>query len=506
MKSSGIGGQAVIEGVMMKNKDQYAVAVRKPDKMIEVKVEKYHGIAEKHSIFKYPVLRGMGAFVESMVVGMKTLTYSASFYEEEEIKPSKLEETMGKVFKEKAESVVMGITVAVSIVAAVAIFMILPFFIAEFFKQAIDNRIVLALVEGLLRIGIFIAYIAAISQMQDIKRVFMYHGAEHKTINCVENGKELTVENVREQSRYHKRCGTSFLFIVMFISIIFFLFIHVDNVGLRMLFRVLLVPVIAGISYEFIRLAGRSDNIVVRILSKPGMWLQGMTTREPEDDMIEVAIQSVEAVFDWRAYQAEQKHTEESASILAGSEAAEAEAAEAEGKAAAAGNKAGKTEGKAAEAEVEAEKAENKAAAAETAVTEEKRRKRSKKSGKPKKEAASKQVAEEKKTLTGQESVKKAEVIRLEDIRAAKEKLEDDDGRKEKSAQITGIKAAKRAENSRTVREARKEREKQLSEEESREGRKQLEDSIPATSIARPDPDDDDDDILKALDKYFDED
>lgn len=309
MKSSGIGGQAVIEGVMMKNKDQYAIAVRKPDKVIEVKVEEYHGVAEKNSIFKYPILRGIGAFVESMVIGMKTLTYSASFYEEEEEKPSRLEETFSKVFKEKAESVLMGLTVAVSILLAVAVFMILPFFIAEYFSKHMDNATLLALLEGAIRMGIFLLYIAAISQLRDIKRVFMYHGAEHKTINCVESGKELTVENVRTQSRYHKRCGTSFLFIVMFISILFFMVIRVDNVVLRMLLRILLVPVIAGVSYEFIRLAGNSDNPVINFLSKPGMWLQSMTTREPEDDMIRVAIQSVEAVFDWRAYQREAAET-----------------------------------------------------------------------------------------------------------------------------------------------------------------------------------------------------
>ncbi|MFW5672538.1 MAG: DUF1385 domain-containing protein [Acetivibrio ethanolgignens] len=421
MKSSGIGGQAVIEGVMMKNKEQYAVAVRKPDKVIEVKVEKYHGIAEKYSIFKYPILRGVGAFVESMAVGMKTLTYSASFYEEEEEKPSPLEETVGKVFKEKAESVVMGITVAVSILLAVAIFMILPFFIAEYFSKLTDNVTLLALVEGLIRVAIFLLYVVAISQMQDIKRVFMYHGAEHKTINCVENGKELTVENVRTQSRYHKRCGTSFLFIVMFISIFFFMVIRVDNAVLRMLLRILLVPVIAGVSYEFIRLAGRSDNAVVHLLSKPGMWLQSLTTREPENDMIEVAIQSVEAVFDWRAYQKEEKTPREAT-------AKELTAKE--------------------------------TAASETAAVQE-----------------------------------PEAVIAAEEVKAAAEAVSG-----------TKIRAAKKAENSRTVRETRRERERLLAEEESREGRLKRESGIPIESIVRPDVDDDDDDILKALDKYFDED
>ena len=306
MKSSGIGGQAVIEGVMMKNKDSYAIAVRKPDGAIEVKKEKYKGLGEKYSFAKLPIIRGVVAFAESMMIGMKTLTYSASFYEEEETgKPDKFEETVNKVFKnkEKAESALMALTVCVSVLMAVGIFMIVPFFIAEFFQKIISNTIVLAIIEGALRIGIFIAYVAAISQMEDIKRVFMYHGAEHKTINCVEAGKELTVANVKKCSKHHKRCGTSFMFIVMFISIIFFLFIRVENVWTRMLFRILLIPVVAGVSYEFIRLAGNSDSLVVGLLSKPGIWLQGLTTKEPDDTMIEVAIASVEAVFDWKAYQ-----------------------------------------------------------------------------------------------------------------------------------------------------------------------------------------------------------
>ena len=305
MKSSGIGGQAVIEGVMMKNKDTYAVAVRKPDGAIEIKNEKYKGLGEKYHLAKLPIIRGVVAFAESMSIGMKTLTYSASFYEEETEKPDKFEETVNKVFKnkEKAESVLMAATVCISVLMAVGIFMILPFFIAEFFQKITDNTMVLALIEGALRIGIFVIYVVAISQMEDIKRVFMYHGAEHKTINCVEAGKELTVENVRSCSKHHKRCGTSFMFIVMFVSIIFFLFIRVENIWTRMLFRIFLIPIVAGISYEFIRLAGNSDSPVVAFLSKPGMWLQGLTTREPDDSMIEVAIASVEAVFDWRAYQ-----------------------------------------------------------------------------------------------------------------------------------------------------------------------------------------------------------
>lgn len=305
MKSSGIGGQAVIEGVMMKNQDEYAVAVRKPGKDIAIEKNIYVSASKKYKLLKLPILRGVLAFVESMIIGTKTLTFSASFYEEEEIQPSKVEKVFTKVFKEKTEKIVMGITVLISIVLAVAIFMILPFFIAEFFKNMVESQLGLAAIEGAIRIVIFMIYIIAISQVKDIKRVFQYHGAEHKSINCIENGFELTVENVRFQSKEHKRCGTSFMLVVMFFSILFFLFIRTDTLWLRVVVRLLLVPVIAGVSYEFIRLAGRNNSTIINILSKPGFWLQGLTTKEPDDEMIEVAIQSVEAVFDWRAYIAE---------------------------------------------------------------------------------------------------------------------------------------------------------------------------------------------------------
>lgn len=302
MKSSGIGGQAVIEGVMMKNKDQYAVAVRKPNNEIEIKQDSFHSVSEKIGVLKWPVLRGIAAFVESMILGMKTLTYSADFYEEEEESSSKVETAMGKVFKEKTDNIITGIAVVVAIAAAIGIFIILPYFISQLLSKQIENHAILAVVEGIIRLLIFMGYVLAISQMKDIKRVFMYHGAEHKTINCVEHGYELTVENVRKQSRQHKRCGTSFMLLVMLVSIIFFIFIRVDSPALRVVVRLLLVPVIAGVSYEFIRLAGRSDNYIVNLLSKPGLWLQGMTTKEPDDDMIKVAIASVEAVFDWKNY------------------------------------------------------------------------------------------------------------------------------------------------------------------------------------------------------------
>lgn len=303
MKSSGIGGQAVIEGIMMKNKDKYAIAVRKPNQEIEIEVKNTNSLAQKHKVLKFPIIRGIYNFISSLVEGMKTLTYSASFFEEEEDeKPSKTEEALNKVFKDKAENVVMGITVAFSIVFAVALFMILPYFVSELLRPYVVSPTLMAIIEGIIRLGLFIGYILLITLMKDIQRVFMYHGAEHKCINCIESGLPLTVENVKISSRFHKRCGTSFLLIVMVISIIFFIFIRTSNPVLRLGIRLLLVPVIAGVSYEFIRLAGNSDNKFVDFLSKPGLLLQRLTTKEPDESMIEVGIKSVEAVFDWKEY------------------------------------------------------------------------------------------------------------------------------------------------------------------------------------------------------------
>jgi uncharacterized protein YqhQ len=302
MKPSGIGGQAVIEGVMMKNQDIYATAVRKPDHEIVIEKSTYVSKAKKYKLFKLPVFRGMLAFAESMVIGTKTLTFSSGFYEEAETKPTKVESAFSKVFKDKTESIIMGITFLISILLAVGIFIILPGFIAELLEKLIKSDVILAITEGCIRILIFIAYIVAISQLKDIKRLFMYHGAEHKTINCIEHGLELTVENVKRQSKHHKRCGTSFIFIVLLVSIIFFLFIPTDLQWLRYLIRILLIPAIAGVSYEFIRYAGRSSSFAATILSLPGLWMQRLTTKEPDDDMIEVAIKAVEAVFDWKDF------------------------------------------------------------------------------------------------------------------------------------------------------------------------------------------------------------
>lgn len=325
-KSSGIGGQAVLEGIMMKNQEVYSIGVRRPDGEIEVNLSTHEGIGNK-KLKKVPLIRGVINFVDSLVLGMKCLTFSASFYDEEEAQPSKADEVVQKIFKDKAEKVVMGVTVAFSIVMAVAIFMVLPYYLADIFRRYIVSDTVLAVVEGAIRLLLFITYVLLISLMRDIQRVFQYHGAEHKCINCIEKGLELKVENVRKSSKHHKRCGTSFMLIVMVISIIFFIFIRVESPILRVVYRVALVPVIAGVSYEFIRLAGNTDNLIIRILSLPGMWLQSLTTKEPDDDMIEVAIAAVEAVFDWRAYQG---RTEEEAAIEILTELPDDEAAQSE--------------------------------------------------------------------------------------------------------------------------------------------------------------------------------
>ena len=305
MPSSGIGGQAVIEGIMMKNEDKYAIAVRKPDGKIELSVNDYKSVTGKNKILDLPFIRGIFRFIDSLVIGMKTLTYSASFYEDEETeKPGKTDTFLNRVFGEKAESVLMGITVCISVVIAVLLFMMLPLFLADLSAKYISfvSTDYVPVIEGALKIIIFLLYVVLISKMEDIQRTFMYHGAEHKCINCVETGNVLNVKNVSKSSRYHKRCGTSFMLIVMIISIIFFIFIRSDKILIRYGLRLLLMPVIAGVSYEFIRLAGSSDNRIVSLLSKPGMWLQRVTTKEPDDDMIEVAISAVEAVFDWRKY------------------------------------------------------------------------------------------------------------------------------------------------------------------------------------------------------------
>ena len=300
---SGIGGQAVLEGVMMKNRDKYAVAVRKPNGEIEVEVEEYKGICGDRKFAKLPFIRGVFAFIDSLVLGMKVTTYSASFYEEEDEKPSKTEEKLEKMLGSKADDIMMTFTVILSVIIAVALFMLLPLFLSDLLGKYIRNASVIAMIEGLIRILIFIGYITGISLMKDIKRLYMYHGAEHKCINCIEKGRPLTVKDVKRSSRLHKRCGTSFLFLVMLVSIfLHFIFVLVPFYWVRLFGRLLMVPVVAGISFEIIQWAGRSDSKLADFFSKPGLAMQKLTTKEPTADMAEVAIRAVEAVFDWKAY------------------------------------------------------------------------------------------------------------------------------------------------------------------------------------------------------------
>ena len=299
---SGIGGQAVLEGVMMRNKDMYSVAVRKPDGEIEVEIDEYHGIASGSILMRIPFVRGIFVFIDSLAIGMKALNFSSSLYGEEDVKPTKADLFLDRISKGHGEKVVEAITMLISFALAIGIFVLLPYFIADVLTVYIRNESLLSLMEGIVRILIFILYILLISRMKDIHRLFCYHGAEHKCINCIEKGRPLTVKNAMRSSRLHKRCGSSFILFVMFVSIVLFFFIRVQSLPMRLLLRILLIPVISGISYEIIRLAGRSDNPIVNAISAPGLWLQRLTTKEPDETMVEVGIKAVEAVFDWKAY------------------------------------------------------------------------------------------------------------------------------------------------------------------------------------------------------------
>ena len=289
---SGIGGLAVLEGVMMRNRDKYAVAVRGENGDVSCKVQHYRAFLEGSVLLRIPFVRGIFVFIDSMRLSFRTMGESADMTEEKE--------------ESKAESALSGVLSAlmflVSFALAIGIFIVAPFFIARWLVTYIRSDALLSVIEGVLRILFFVAYVLLISRLKDIRRLFGYHGAEHKCINCIETGKALTVENVRASSRLHKRCGSSFVLFVMLVSIVLFFFIRVEHVALRLLLRIALLPLISGISYELIRLAGRNDNPVVRVLSAPGFWMQYLTTREPDDEMIEVGIRSVEAVFDWKEY------------------------------------------------------------------------------------------------------------------------------------------------------------------------------------------------------------
>ena len=307
MKSSNIGGQAVLEGIMMRNGGRYSVAVRKPDGDIEVDIRQYKSIIPWKTPLKIPFIRGIFNFVDSLVLGMKTLTYSASFFEDEEEEILTEDEARKQ---EKKEKLIMNLTVVVSVLIAVGIFMVLPYYLSSIIEKHTSSHLVMTVLEGVIRVAIFLIYIVLISRTKDIKRTFMYHGAEHKCINCIEHGLELNVENVRKSSKQHKRCGTSFLFFVMIVSIIVCFFITAKSQIVRVLLRIALLPLIAGISYEFIRFAGNSESWIANLLSKPGLLIQRLTTKEPTEDMVEVAIASVEAVLDWRAYLEEQAKSE----------------------------------------------------------------------------------------------------------------------------------------------------------------------------------------------------
>ena len=293
----------MIEGIMMKNGEEYAVAVRKQDGEIAVDKKTYESFSSRHPWAKLPIIRGAVNFVDSMVVGIRTLMFSASFFEdEEEEEPSKFEKWLEKKFGDKADKVIITVTTALSMVLAVVVFMWLPLLVTTFLSGFLKNETLMAVIEGVLRVCLFIGYVKLISRMEDIRRTFMYHGAEHKCINCVEHGLPLTVDNVMKSSKEHKRCGTSFIFIVMVITILFFVIIRVDNVLLKFCLRLLLIPVIAGVSYEVLRFAGTHDSKFVDLIAKPGLLMQGLTTKEPTPDMVEVAIKAVEEVFDWKAY------------------------------------------------------------------------------------------------------------------------------------------------------------------------------------------------------------
>ena len=311
MKPSNIGGQAVMEGIMMRHKDKIATAVRRPDKEIEIKEEDYKCIFGSSPILKKPLIRGVVSFVDSLVTGTKCLMYSAEIAgdeeDEQEIEKEAAmteEERQAKKAKEdKQFKALLYVTVAVSIVISVAAFMLLPYVLASLCKKAGASEIVITVVEAFVKLGLFMGYMLLISRMKDIQRTFMYHGAEHKCINCVEHGMPLTEENVMKSSRLHRRCGTSFLFLVMLVSIfLHFIFVMVPVYWVRLFGRLLMVPVVAGISFEIIQWAGRTDNKFACMMSKPGLAMQRLTTKEPTPDMAEVAIKAVEAVFDWRAY------------------------------------------------------------------------------------------------------------------------------------------------------------------------------------------------------------
>ena len=306
LRTTYIGGQAVIECVMMRGKKMYAMSVRTPDGTLAVEKKDIDDVFSRYKIFKYPIFRGIASFIQSLIIGTKIImrsTQLAGLEEEtdENAEPSKFEKALQKMFGDKLTDVLIYISVAVSLVFSIGLFFVLPVFIGSLLRPILPGTWTLGIAEGIIRIAIFLLYLFLVSRMKEIKRVFQYHGAEHKTINCFEHGEELTVENVKKYTRLHKRCGTSFLLIVMIISMVVFFFIRTDTIWLRLVSRILLVPFVAGISYEVIRWAGRSDSPVVKIVSAPGLCLQKITTAEPDGSQIEAAIAAMKGVLEEEA-------------------------------------------------------------------------------------------------------------------------------------------------------------------------------------------------------------
>ena len=296
---SGIGGQAVIEGIMMRNGEKYAVAVRRPDGKIDIDTQTHKQFMQGSFILKVPFLRGMFVFIDSIMLGTRPINYSAESYDSEEAKDS------GTSGAGAVDGIMNALVMILAFALAIGLFIVLPTFLASVFEKSIRNPSLVSVIEGAIRIVVFILYMFVIGFMKDMRTIYRYHGAEHKCINCIERGKVLNVENVKKSSRFHRRCGTSFMYISVFISIIIFFFIRVEYIPMRLLIRILLIPVVLGISYEILRLAGKSENIFVYMLTAPGIWFQHLTTREPDAKQIEVAIASVEAVFDWKKYLAD---------------------------------------------------------------------------------------------------------------------------------------------------------------------------------------------------------
>lgn len=296
-KRVNVGGQAVIEGVMMRGQAATATAVRKPDGEIIVKKDEIIPLGKRYKILALPLIRGFVNLIESLVIGIKALNYSSTFFEDDEdAKESKIDQWMTRVFKDKTGDVLIGISLVLSLIFSMLLFFILPTTAANIFKKiGIQNVLLLNILEGVIRVGIFLVYIYLIGKMEDIKRVFQYHGAEHKTIFCYENGVELTPENAQKFGRLHPRCGTNFMFLVMIVSIVLFTFTGWGNYLERIFFRLLLLPVVSGVTYEIIRWMGKSEGKLSKIMSYPGLMLQKLTTKEPDLEQLEVAIASLKA-------------------------------------------------------------------------------------------------------------------------------------------------------------------------------------------------------------------